>query len=173
MNKSVRSLLIAIGLAVGLVGCSGSVKRPDGPAPAAATGINKFSDVKLSLNDEAQKQLVDNIKFDLDQFGRTIRAKLSAAQLIDASAAHNIGVTITGVRVRSSFSAVMLGVLAGADSVDGDVNVLDKDGKVLRTFKVSASYAFGGFGGGIDSVRLNYLYEKFADLTAAELTGTK
>ena len=83
------------------------------------------------------------------------------------------GVTITGVRVRGSFSAVMFGALAGADSVDGDVNVLDKDGKVLRTFKVSASYAFGGFAGGIDSVRLNYLYEKFADLTAAELSGTK
>lgn len=173
MNKSLRNLLIVIGLAVGLVGCGGSVKRPDGATPTAATGINKFNDVKLTLNDEAQKQLVDNLKFDLDQFGRTVRAKLTAAQLVDASAAHTIGVTITGVRVRSSFSAVMFGALAGADSVDGDVNVLDKDGKVLRTFKVSASYAFGGFGGGIDSVRLNYLYEKFADLTAAELSGTK
>jgi len=173
MNKSLCNLLIVIGLAVGLVGCGGSVKRPDGAAPTAATGISKFSDVKLALNDEAQKQLVDNLKFDIDQFGRTVRAKLTAAQLVDAAAAHTIGVTITGVRVRSSFSAVMFGALAGADSVDGDVNVLDKDGKVLRTFKVSASYAFGGFGGGIDSVRLNYLYEKFADLTAAELSGTK
>lgn len=173
MTHYTKSLFAALALSIGLVGCGGSVKRPDGPQVTAATGISKFARVAVTLNDDARKQLVDNTKFDTEQFASQIRSKLGAAQLIDASAAHTIGVTITGVRVRGSFSAVMFGALAGADSVDGEVAVLDKDNKVLRTFKVSATYAFGGLGGGIDSVRLGYLYEKFADLTTAELAPAK
>jgi hypothetical protein len=49
------------------------------------------------------------------------------------------------------------------------VRVLDPTGKTLRSFDVSASYAFGGFAGGQDSIRVNYLYEKFAELTRDQL----
>lgn len=173
MSRLAKSLFAALALSIGLVGCGGSVKRPDGAQTTAVTGISKFNGVEVALSAEAQKQLVDNLKFDTDAFKRQIQSKLSAAQLIDSNSGHSLGVTITGVRVRGSFSAVMFGALAGADSVDGDVNVLDKDKKVLRTFKVSATYAFGGLAGGIDSVRLGYLYEKFADLTTAEFAPAK
>jgi hypothetical protein len=162
----------AIACALVLVGCGGSVKRPDGDT-GTATGvvaISKYNGVVVNLSDAAKKALVDNIKFDTEAFASKIRSTLDAKQLVDATGAHSIDVTITGVRVRGTFSAVMFGVLAGTDSVDGDVTVLDKDKKPVKTFKVSASYGLGGFAGGVDSLRLGYLYDKFAELTAVELT---
>lgn len=154
-----------------MVGCGGSVKRADGDAasPTGAVAISKFNAVDVTLSDEAKKALVDNIKFDTEAFSSKIRSTLSAKQLIETGAAHTVQVTITGVRVRGTFSAVMFGIMAGTDSVDGDVTVLDKDKKPVKSFKVSATYGLGGFAGGVDSLRLGYLYEKFADLTAAEL----
>jgi hypothetical protein len=155
-----------------LAGCGGSVKRPDGEAaaPTGAPVISKYSEVAVNLSDSAKKALVDNIKFDTDAFASKVRSTLSGKQLIEAGAPHTVNVTITGVRVRGTFSAVMFGIMAGTDSVDGDVTVLDKDKKPVKTFKVSATYGLGGFAGGVDSLRLGYLYEKFADLTAAELS---
>lgn len=164
-----KAFLAALALSIGLVGCGGSVKRPDGEQVTAATGISKFSGVTVSLSDQARKELVDNIKFDTELFASKVRSRLDVAKVIESSAVHTIRVTVTGVRVRGTFSAVMFGALAGADTVDGEVAILDKDKKVVRTFKVSAAYAFGGLGGGIDSVRLGYLYDKFAELTATEL----
>lgn len=67
----------------------------------------------------------------------------------------------------------MLGLFAGADNISGNVRVLDPAGKSLRSFEVTASYAFGGLGGGQDSIRLNYLYEKFAELTRDQLRDQK
>ncbi len=167
-----KTVFAAIAFAFILVGCGGSVKRPEGDAGVAtgAPAISKYSNVAVNLSDDAKKALVDNIKFDTEQFASKIRSTLEAKQLIDASAAHSINVVITGVRVRGTFSAVMFGVLAGTDSVDGEVSVLDKDKKAVKSFKVSASYGLGGFAGGVDSLRLGYLYEKFADLTATELS---
>jgi len=42
---------------------------------------------------------------------------------------------------------------------------------VVRKFNVSASYGLGGIAGGQDDVRMNWLYEKFAEHTIAELSG--
>ena len=64
-------------------------------------------------------------------------------------------------------------LFAGADNISGNVHVLDPAGKTLRSFEVSASYAFGGLAGGQDSIRLNYLYEKFAELTRDQLRDQK
>jgi hypothetical protein len=54
-----------------------------------------------------------------------------------------------------------------------NVRVLDPTGKVLRAFEVTASYAFGGAAGRQDSIRLDYLYEKFAELTRDQLRDQK
>jgi hypothetical protein len=67
----------------------------------------------------------------------------------------------------------MFGFLAGPDNISGNVRVLDPTGKTLRSFEISASYALGGFAGGQDSIRLNYLYEKFAELTRDQLRDRK
>jgi hypothetical protein len=161
----------SLACALVLVGCGGSVKRADDDAKVAtgAPVVSKYSMVAVNLSDAAKKALVDNIKFDTEAFSSKVRSTLEAKQLLAQDAQHTIEVTVTGVRVRGAFSAVMFGILAGTDSVDGDVAVLDKDKKVVRSFKVSATYGLGGIAGGIDSVRLGYLYDKFAELTATEL----
>jgi hypothetical protein len=43
-------------------------------------------------------------------------------------------------------------------------------GEMLDEFTISASYALGGAIGGQDSVRLNWLYEEFAEEMADELS---
>lgn len=73
-------------------------------------------------------------------------------------------------RVRSSFSAVMFGFMADSDSIDGKVREFNQEGRQVHSFDVSASYALGGIAGG-DGTRMNWLYDKFTELTIAELTG--
>jgi hypothetical protein len=53
------------------------------------------------------------------------------------------------------------------------VRVLDPGGRARRSFDVSASYVFGGFAGGQDGIRINYLYETFAELTRDQLIAQK
>ena len=74
-------------------------------------------------------------------------------------------------RVRSNFTAVMFGFMAGNDSITGDVVLRDAAGKELNRFEVSASYALGGLAGGMDDARMGWLYEKFAELTVENLGG--
>ena len=82
-------------------------------------------------------------------------------------------VLVKDMRVRSNFSAVMFGFMAGSDSVTGDVILKDPSGSEMDRFEVSVSYALGGLGGGHDSARMGWLYEKFAEETVNELIGEK
>ncbi len=86
----------------------------------------------------------------------------------DATDATHLNVEVTGIRVRSSFSAVMFGFMAGSDYVDSTVTFADADNHPVDHFKVSASYALGGIAG-IDSMRMDWLYEKFTEKTLATL----
>jgi hypothetical protein len=62
--------------------------------------------------------------------------------------------------------------MAGADMVKGDVVTRDLQGKEIGRFEVHADYALGGLAGGMDSTRMDWLYEKFAQLTLESLQGT-
>jgi hypothetical protein len=63
----------------------------------------------------------------------------------------------------------MFGVMAGDDHVNGRVRILDQANVPIRSFDVQASYALGGWAGGQDSMRMNWLYDKFSELAVAEL----
>jgi hypothetical protein len=80
---------------------------------------------------------------------------------------------VTDIRIRSSFSAGMWGVMAGADRLEGDVFVKNEEGKILNSFSISASYTWGGSIGGNDDIRMNWLYDKFAKLTVKNILGKK
>lgn len=156
-----------------LAACAGTVVQKDVQATPATVGVLKVKRVEAKVSPKATEQLSDNIKFDLNALNSTIERTLAASNLEDAEASNALDVEVTNVYIRGTFSAVMFGFLAGADNISGNVRVLDPTGKTLRSFEVSASYAFGGFGGGQDSVRLNYLYEKFAELTRDQLRDQK
>lgn len=159
----------ALFLGLSLIGCAGTVKKTATNTPYKYGG-QKVKAVNLSLTPEATKSLADNIKFDPSRLQNMLHSQLSARSLIDEKSGHVLDVKISNVRVRSTFSAVMFGFMAGDDHVNGTVNLLDAGNSPLHSFDVSASYAFGGIAGG-DDIRMNWLYEKFSELTVVELVG--
>jgi hypothetical protein len=166
-----KKLLIISTFAVfAFTGCAGTVKRDTSSAGAApAVKVAKYKGVNVKLTEAAQKKQADNVQFNKEELGAFIKRKLDARTAIAADAAHDVDVTVTDFRVRSAFSAIMFGFMAGNDSIEGKVDVKDASGKVINSFNVSASYALGGLAGGQDGSRMNWLYEKFADLAIAEM----
>ena len=162
----------AIALCVFLAACASNVKRTEVTGAEQLTPTAKCKNVSITLNDEAKKKLSDNLKFNAETLRGTVQRALEAQDLIQKTpdqAAYGIEIVITDVRVRSNFTAIMFGFMAGADSVTGDVQVKDASGKLLKKFEVSASYALGGIGGGQDEARMGWLYEKFTEQTLNEL----
>ena len=160
---SVIRLTGAVLAALMLGACASGVQR-DGEAAMVQGGASapiKVSAVSISLSPEAQKLVADNTKFDQEKLLATMRRILEGRGLIASGAGEKAEIVVTDFRTRSSFSAVMFGVMAGTDSLAGDVVVKDAGGKVVRKFKVSASYGLGGLAGGQDDVRMNWLYETF------------
>lgn len=168
MNRLFKYALAFV-ISFSLVGCAGTVKRSATDTPYKYAG-QKIKAVNLSLTPEATKTLADNIKFDPSRLQNMLHRQLSARNLIDEKSDHVLDVKISDVRVRSTFSAVMFGFMAGDDHVNGTANLLNAGKSPLHSFDVSASYAFGGIAGG-DDIRMNWLYEKFSELTVAELIG--
>ena len=169
--------LVTIGF---LSGCASSVTRDtsnSAGAPVTASTIHfgtKPVIVKVTLDDTAREELKDNLKFDAKKLQEKIESALDARKLLakaDSPDAMHLNVEVTGVRVRSSFSAVMFGFMAGNDHVNGTVTLVDADNHPVDRFKVSASYALGGIAG-IDSMRMDWLYEKFTEKTLATLDPT-
>ena len=178
MNEIARLFAAAL-LAAAVAGCASGVKRADDTAKREAyfaKGGQVAQEVTLSLNKEAQAQLSDNLKFDQEKLLATIRRALDAKNLLAKTPdpkLPKIEILVTDIRVRSSFSAVMFGFMAGDDHLNGDVIARDPSGKELQRFSVSASYALGGIAGGMDDTRMGWLYETFAKHTVDELTGAK
>jgi len=171
--QQMKLLLVAACLLV-LAGCASSVQRESleaaGQAGQAGAAV-KVKSLSVSLSPEAQKLVADNPKFDQEKLVATVRRMVEARGLVSDAAPANLEIVVTDFRVRSSFTAVMFGVMAGTDSLAGDVVVKDAAGRPIRKFKVSASYGLGGLAGGQDDVRLNWLYEKFGEHTSNELAG--
>lgn len=168
-----KNLLLVSIIFMGLTACASSINRSNETSNYQYNG-QKFSGVKVSLNQTAQEKLKDNIKFDATRLESVISRSLQARGLIDDKSENIVNVLVTDIRTRSNFSAVMFGFMAGNDHVAGQVSLVPKTGgQAWLEFQVSASYALGGFGGGQDEARMNWLYEEFAKLTLAEILGGK
>jgi hypothetical protein len=163
----------------GLVGCASTVNRGN-------ASINEKSQVKeesiqvisfkplraltVGLDSAAAAKLPDNQNFNVDKLFEKITSTLSTARYLQSqnnSSTLRMDVVITNIRVRSGISAIMLGFLAGADSITGQVSVKDGD-KVVDKFEVDISYAFGGAMGDTDT-RMNWMYESFSNKILEEM----
>ncbi len=156
--------------------CSSGVRRAD-VTPAehfnASSGPIAKS-VSISLSDDAQKKVADNVKFNPQTLLDTVKRTLQTSKLLDENsglATRSVDIVITDMRARSNFTAIAFGFMAGADMVKGDVVTRDLQGKEVGRFEVHADYALGGLAGGMDSTRMDWLYEKFAQLTLENLQG--
>ena len=177
-NKFTR-LTMAILLATSIFGCASTVNRTAGNVKETSSvkeevvQVIKFSPLKsltVTLDANAQQKLADNANFSRDNLYNKINSVLTANQYLQTQAGNanmKIEVVVTNLRVRSGVSAIMLGFLAGADSITGQVYVKDGE-KVLDNFEVDISYAFGGAMGDTDT-RMNWMYESFSNKILEEL----
>ena len=172
MNQAMKWCFV-IAVVSSMLGCASGARRDESVAPAVAAELTgqKYGALSIQLSDKAKKQLMDNAKFNPDALKGTIQRMLEARDLLAASSPYRIDVEITDIRVRSNFSAVMFGFMAGADSVGGTVSVTDRDGRRLGRSEVLASYALGGVAGGQDETRMGWLYEEFAKHVVNELSA--
>ena len=153
-----------------LAGCAGTIQR-ESQSGAHRIENARYSAVDVVLTDDGRREAADNPLFNVRELGDYVRRRLEGRNLLDLQGTHSLEVSIQHVRVRSALSAVMLGVMAGADLIEGYVRVYDQRGRQVHGYKVNASYALGGLAGGQDSTRLGWLYDKFSELAVAELAG--
>lgn len=170
-------LALAI-MAFSFSGCASSVTRAPGSSPGGykVSATNQVTGVTVNLSGEAQEKLKDNLKFDQEELRKHVERALVGASLLNASKkgeVPTVEILVTSIRVRSNFSAVMWGAMAGRDNIQGDIILRDAAGAVLDRFKVSASYALGGLAGGQDNARMGWMYEEFAKQAVQEMTGVK
>lgn len=177
-TRPLLAILLLAGSTLLISGCASSVVRT-GPQPASSYRLSaerKVSEVVVTLSPEAREKLKDNLKFDPEELKKHVDRAFSAYQLIDPAQKGTlpvIEVVVTNMRVRSNFSAVAFGIMAGTDSLEGDIVIKEPGGRELDRFKVSASYGLGGLAGGQDSARMSWIYEEFAKQAIQEATGTK
>jgi Domain of unknown function (DUF4410) len=160
------SVFVLIGL---LSACTGTVQR-DSSATGRVFSTNSIGSIHLVLAPEAQAVLKDNLGFNAVELQSTIQRRFEAMGTMKPNGTDKMLVTITGVRVRSTFSAVFWGFMAGQDSIDGTVQISTAEGKPLHQFNIRTSYALGGYLGG-DATRMNWLYDRFSELAQVELSG--
>ena len=172
MNKNLLSVVVAAFI---LAGCASGVTRaPSASAErVSAPAYSQFASVSLSMSAEAKEKALENLKFNQDELLSHIKRALDSRSLINASGNNQLPkleVVVKDMRVRSNFSAIMWGFMAGSDLIEGEIVLTDALGKELDRFVVSTSYALGGLAGGQDSARMAWLYEKFAEETVKELS---
>ena len=160
--------LLALAALATLAGCSGTIKQ-DARVTGDISRLEGIAQVSALMSPDAAKQQVDNPQFNREELATRVRLRLEANGLTAPSASHRVEIVVTDVRVRGAFAAIMFGFMAGDDHVSGRVRVLDPSGRALRSFEVQASYALGGLAGGQDGMRMNWLYDKFADMAMVEL----
>ena len=169
MNIKQISTIVAI-LALFLVtGCTTQVTRS---SEASTVKVRALKNVTAEMSPQAIQKVADGVNFDINRLHATLRTALKSKQLIADDGDYDLKVVIKDVRIRSTGSAVMFGIFAGDDHLFGDAIVLDKSGEAVYTYTAKASYALGGFAGG-SSTRIDWLYEKFAELVSDELDAKR
>jgi hypothetical protein len=153
-----------------LAACAGTIHR-ENPASVASIAGATYTGVEVVLSDGARRLQAENPQFSVRELGDFVRRRLESTDLLNARGTHRVEITIDNFRVRNAVAAIMLGIMAGTDSIDGYVRIYDARGRQVHGFKVNASYGLGGWAGGQDGMRMNWLYDKFSELAVAELGG--
>ncbi|MBE0533304.1 MAG: DUF4410 domain-containing protein [Rhodospirillales bacterium] len=157
--------------------CASGVTRPSDMASLqpALIGAQQAGEVTIALAPEARSAAASSTTFKQEALLAVVRQALEAKNELTRDKDPSlpiVEITVTSVRTRSTFNAIMFGFMAGDDHINGDVVVRSPSGVVLQRFSVSASYALGGFGGGRNEARMSWLYDTFANHLVEELTGT-
>lgn len=180
-----KTLITATALALLITGCASGVSRQPAKTdqltattaqPAKVSKTNPLTSVTATLSKEAADKQADNLKFNKEMLLDNVKRALEANQFLLADYKKpnlSLEILVKDMRVRSNFSAIMFGFMAGNDSITGDIIIRDAKGLEIDRFEVSASYALGGIAGGVDDARMSWLYENFALETVNEIKAGK
>jgi hypothetical protein len=136
--------------------------------------VKALESLSVELSPRAKEQLAENPKFDADALAKKLETVLKGRGLIDPGGDFRLKVSVTDIRVRGTFNAVMWGFMAGDDHLNGDNLLLKKElDESVYQFKVKTSYALGGFAGGQDSARLEWLYAEFSKKVGDKLVALR
>jgi|JFJP01.1.fsa_nt_gi hypothetical protein len=175
--RNLWSLFATFLLCTLIAGCASGVTRTITKPPTyKVSKTQPVGAIVVSLTAEATGKAADNSQFSAESLKKQLEKSLIEDGLLNHSLvgkSPSILIEVKSMRVRSSFSAIMLGIMAGTDSITGDIVIKDVLGKEVDRFEVSASYGLGGFGGGQDDVRMGWLYEQFAKEVISEITGKR
>lgn len=178
MLKLTRLLFVLL-FSIGIFGCASTVNRTTSNIKEASTVKEEvvqavtfapLRSLTVTLNSNAQAKLADNQNFNIDKLQSKINSTLSDGkylQVLNNNSSLKIEVVITNIRVRSGAAAILLGFLAGADYITGQIYIKDGE-KVIDNFEVDISYAFGGAMGDTDT-RMSWMYESFSTKILEEL----
>ena len=160
MNK-LRSVVIPLLLCF-IGGCASQVVEPDA-ATTSKPVVKALESFSVELSPKAREQFADNDRFNPKALETTLDRILRNKGLIATDGDFRLKVVVSDVRVRGTFNAVMWGFMAGDDHLNGDSILLRKEGdESVYQFKVKTSYALGGFAGGQDAMRMDWLYDEFS-----------
>jgi hypothetical protein len=99
-----------------LAACAGTIQRESGAGARRVEGAT-YTGVEIVLSEDARRAQKDNPLFNARELGEYVRKQIESRDLLNAQGTHRVEVTIEHMRVRSAAAAVLLGVMAGADSI--------------------------------------------------------
>lgn len=167
MNAKIGWGLLVV-LVLGLVACASTVTRR--PGADWYYGGQQFGAVRVTLTPKAERKLEDHTEFDPWQLEAAMAQALETRGLLSRESPYQLDVQVTDLRVRSTFWAFMLSFVYGADRVVGHVTVRQPaSGRRLHSFVVKAYNALAGWVTLPASVRTEWLYDEFAELTVREI----
>lgn len=155
INKT-RILTLVMGLTsmlmLGACGSSSTAIQPLGAASGTAMGSTPSKYVAGTVSPgktEIPTHIVNAVTGHL-----TAELKKRGLDAVDAQDAIRIDATTTYYRMRSGFSRMMVGILAGKDGIEADVKLVDaKTNQAVGEFKVK-SYNMTAVGGEDDVARM-------------------
>lgn len=171
MNTFLKTIFLVS--ALGLVACTSNVRPEAGMTGAYVNSGEKFSQITVGMSDSVAEDTRKQVRINELKLDENLRSELAKRGLFDQSAANTIKITVNKLHIRSAGLAIMFGVMAGTDNMEGTVALYDGAGKQKASFVINASYSLGGLAGGANSVRLGWLSGKFAELAADAIQGKK
>jgi hypothetical protein len=152
-------LLFTVAITACFAACTSAEVRQDNRPGIRGVKISTVSVTPGTALDADDLELIR--EKDVERILTTaIRNRLSDAGKLQPDGAALV-VNISSIRVRSTASAVMLGVMAGPDHLEANVAVVDK-GQTLKTFVGEGSRTSGAFAGPGSGGRAEGLAEELA-----------
>jgi hypothetical protein len=172
----IHKALAAAALLLVTAACSSGVRRDTNlelSRPQLSSTGQQAGQVTLTMTPAVEQRLAGTARFDQRTFQNTIESALRAKKVLTPTndpALPTVEVNVTDIRLRSTANAVLFGIMAGTDRINGTVTVRSPDKTEMEKFNVTTSYGLGGVAGGLDT-RMSWLYEAFAKQLADELSG--